>query len=86
MMNAYEYASLYNEAIYNNDPWRGANAYSQEQLTAYRNGTAGTDWWEETMRSTAPQTSHNLSVTGGTERVKYYMSVGYMDQGGYPSF
>ena len=45
MMNAYEYASLYNEAIYNNDPWRGANAYSQEQLMAYRNGTAGTDWW-----------------------------------------
>ena len=82
MMNAYEYASLYNEAIYNNDPWRGANAYSQEQLMAYRNGTAGTDWWGETMRSTAPQTSHNLSVTGGTERVKYYMSVGYMDQGG----
>ncbi|MCS3024450.1 hypothetical protein NXW75_12500 [Bacteroides xylanisolvens] len=34
------------------------------------------------MRSTAPQTSHNLSLTGGTEKVKYYMSIGYMDQGG----
>lgn len=82
MMNAYEYASLYNEAIHNANPWRGASAYSQEQLKAYRNGTAGTDWWSETMRSTAPQTSHNLSLTGGTEKVKYYMSIGYMDQGG----
>ncbi|MBC5603343.1 SusC/RagA family TonB-linked outer membrane protein [Bacteroides difficilis] len=82
MMNAYEYASLYNEAIHNANPWRGASAYSQEQLEAYRNGTAGTDWWNETMRSTAPQTSHNLSLTGGTEKVKYYMSIGYMDQGG----
>lgn len=82
MMNAYEYASLYNEAIHNANPWRGASAYSQEQLEAYRNGTAGTDWWSETMRSTAPQTSHNLSLTGGTEKVKYYMSIGYMDQGG----
>lgn len=68
MMNAYEYASLYNEAIHNANPWRGASAYSQEQLEAYRNGTAGTDWWSETMRSTAPQTSHNLSLTGGTEK------------------
>lgn len=82
MMNAYEYASLYNEAIHNANPWRGASAYSQEQLEAYRNGTAGTDWWSETMRSTAPQTSHNLSLTGGTEKVKYYMSIGYMNQGG----
>ena len=82
MMNAYEYASLYNEAIHNANPWRGASAYSQEQLEAYRNGTAGPDWWNETMRSTAPQTSHNLSLTGGTEKVKYYMSIGYMDQGG----
>lgn len=82
MMNAYEYASLYNEAIHNANPWRGASAYSQEKLEAYRNGTAGTDWWNETMRSSAPQTSHNLSMTGGTEKVKYYMSIGYMDQGG----
>lgn len=80
MMNAYEYASLYNEAIHNANPWRGASAYSQEQLEAYRNGTAGTDWWNETMRSSSPQTSHNLSMTGGTEKVKYYMSIGYMDQ------
>lgn len=82
MMNAYEYASLYNEAIHNANPWRGASAYSQEQLEAYRNGMAGTDWWDETMRSSSPQTSHNLSMTGGTEKVKYYMSIGYMDQGG----
>ena len=82
MMNAYEYASLYNEAIHNANPWRGASAYSQEQLEAYRNGTAGTDWWSETMRSTAPQTSHNLSLTGGTEKVKYLVSAGVDHQTG----
>ena len=82
MMNAYQYASLYNEAIYNDNPWIGQNAYSQEQLDSYKNGTAGTDWWNETMRNSAPQTSHNLSVTGGSEKVKYYMSVGYMGQEG----
>ncbi len=32
MMNAYEYASLYNEAIYNSNPYTGVPAYSQEQL------------------------------------------------------
>lgn len=82
LMNPYQYASLYNEAIYNINPIGGIAAYSPEQLEAFRNGTAGTNWWDETMRSTAPQTAHNLSVSGGTEKIKYYLSAGYLQQEG----
>ncbi|WP_081852473.1 TonB-dependent receptor [Prevotella sp. 10(H)] len=81
-MNAYEYASAYNEAIYNTNQWNGVAAFTPEQLEAFRNGSVGTDWWDSTMRNSAPQTAHNLSVTGGTEKTKYYLSLGYMDQEG----
>jgi TonB-linked SusC/RagA family outer membrane protein len=39
-----------------------------------------TDWWNLTLRKYAPQTQHNLSVTGGTEKVKYFVSGGYYYQ------
>ncbi|MGJ1215149.1 SusC/RagA family TonB-linked outer membrane protein [Sphingobacterium multivorum] len=82
MMNAYEYASLYNEAIYNSNPYTGVPAYSQEQLDSYKNGAQGTDWWDSLVRNNAPQSSHNVSIYGGNDKVKYYNSVGYVDQGG----
>lgn len=82
LMNPYEYASLYNEAIFNTNPINGIAAYTPEQLEAFRSGAVGTNWWDETIRSAAPQTSHNLSVTGGSDKAKYYLSVGYMSQEG----
>ena len=39
-----------------------------------------TDWWNLTLRKYAPQTQHNLSVTGGTDKVKYFVSGGYYYQ------
>ena len=81
LMDSYEYAALYNEAIYNVNPWRGQPAYSDEELARYKAG-AGTDWWNGTVRNSAPQSSHNLSVSGGTEKVSYFLSAGIMDQEG----
>ncbi len=80
MMNAYEYASLYNEAIWNVDP-TAVPAYNAEQLESFRNG-AGTDWWNEMVRPNAPQTSHDVSFSGGTGKVNYFNSVGYLNQQG----
>jgi len=80
MMNAYEYASLYNEAILNLNP-SAAPAYTDEQLATYQNG-GGTDWWNEMVRGTAPQMSHDLSISGGNGKVSYFNSVGYVNQGG----
>lgn len=41
----------------------------------------GTDWQEALFRK-ALMTSHNISVTGGTEKVNYALSGGYMNQEG----
>ena len=80
-MNSYEYAALYNEAIYNVNPWRGQPAYSNDELARYKAG-AGTDWWNGTIRDSAPQSSHNLSISGGTDKVSYFLSAGIMEQEG----
>ncbi|MCC8155067.1 MAG: hypothetical protein LIP01_13255 [Tannerellaceae bacterium] len=79
-MSPYEYASLYNEGTYNLNPSATA-VYSDEQLAAFRNGK-GTDWWDSTLRNSTPQSSHNISVSGGNEKTKYYLSVGHMNQSG----
>lgn len=82
LLTPYEYASLYNESIYNLNPTGGVPAYSEEQLEAFRNG-GGANWFNEAVRKSSPQTSHNLSVSGGTEKVRYFLSAGYMDQDGF---
>jgi TonB-linked SusC/RagA family outer membrane protein len=41
----------------------------------------GTDWYSE-MYKPAFSTNHNVSVTGGTQKVNYLLSLGYLDQQG----
>lgn len=58
--------------------------YSQEQIDAYRNGDlVSTDWYDAVMRNTAPQQSHNVSVSGGNQRYDYFVNFGYMGQEGF---
>ena len=74
VLNASEYALMINEGHINggqapvfNDPW------------AY--GT-GTNWQHELFNYNAPQSNHELSVSGATDKVNYYVSAGYLDQEG----
>jgi TonB-linked SusC/RagA family outer membrane protein len=76
-LNGYEYALLYNEAQQN----IGVNApYSAEELERFKLGTV--DWYKETIRNSIPQMYHNMSVSGGSEKVKYFFSLGLTDQEG----
>ncbi|MDD4514204.1 TonB-dependent receptor [Massilibacteroides sp.] len=79
LLNGYEYAMLYNEAQQNVGV---AAPYSNEQLEQYKQGIGTTDWYDEVIRGTIPQMYHNLNVSGGSEKVKYYFSLGYTDQEG----
>lgn len=38
------------------------------------------DWWDFIFRDFAPLQNHNLSIRGGSDRIKYYGFVGYTDQ------
>jgi|GEM_PF-8135 len=40
-----------------------------------------TDWWKEMFGGTGLQQQYNLTVRGGTDKVKYFTSLGYFNQG-----
>lgn len=49
----------------------------------YYTGSHGnTDWFKEQYKDNSFSQEHNVSLNGGTENTQYYVSGGYLDQGG----
>lgn len=77
MTNAVEYATLMNEI----DKYAGNKGrYTVDDLRLYADGSdpwghPDTDWFNETLKSWSPQTYANATIDGGTENVKYFVSV-----------
>lgn len=77
-------------AQYQNDVYlnKGGNPsrvpYTEEDLAAYALGEdpayLNSDWYHEVIRQYAPQQNHNVSISGGTDRIKYYGYFGYNRQ------
>lgn len=44
---------------------------------------ANTDWMNEYYKKTAFSQEHNLALTGGNEKIDYYISGNWMDMGGF---
>jgi len=80
LMNGYEYATTKNQAREN----MGLSPeYTDQQLEDIRKGNVPkTDWYDETLNKHAFQMQHNMNVSGGTEAVKYFLSLGYLNQNG----
>ena len=76
MLDATQYATLINAA--NADAGLPAR-FSEEQIKSMG---AGTDWQDVLFNNGAPVQNHQLSLSGATERVNYYFSMGYYDQEG----
>lgn len=72
--NATEYAILMNEGSLNSG---GKILYADP----YSYG-AGTDWQDEVFYKNAPQQNHQLSISGASDKVDYYLSLGYFKQDG----
>lgn len=76
VLNATEYMIIMNEALVNDgQPVR----YSNDQIAE---AGEGTDWQDETFNYNAPVQSHQVSVSGSTEKSSYFLSLGYFDQEG----
>ena len=74
VLNASEYALMNNEGRINAgmapayaDPW----SYGK-----------GTDWQKQVFNYNAPSQSHEVSVSGASDKVNYYLSLGYVKQEG----
>ena len=84
-LDSYNYALLANEAYLNDNP-NNPPLYNQEALDAYRDNTRpliypNIDWFKEIMKP-GLQTRANFNLTGGGKIARYFVNVGYIDQGG----
>ena len=76
MMNLRQYAEFYNDLASVGEMSDPSDTYSDPSILG-----EGTNWQDAIFR-TALQHQHQLSVSGGTEKVQYYVSGSYMDQEG----
>ncbi len=70
-----EYSRITNTSLYNGGPVR-----NQFEWDNYQNGIT-TDWLDAVMQTGVIQ-NHNVSISGGSENAKYYVSADYFDQKG----
>ena len=82
-LDAYEYASLYNQAVSNDNGMYWSPAYSDEQLEAFRDGTApNVDWYKEALRSAGHFVDADLVLHGGVKAARYSVNLDYLGNWG----
>ncbi|ARS38871.1 hypothetical protein CA265_03930 [Sphingobacteriaceae bacterium GW460-11-11-14-LB5] len=85
-LGAQRYMKLYNEALVNDGR---AERYSAAQIGQYDNPGRDQElypdvnWNEELVAKQAIQQKYNLTFSGGTKDVRYFVLAGYMDQRGF---
>lgn len=66
---------------YFNDPANNSPVFhhSSDAANFYRYA-GNTNWTKELLKETYPMQQHNVSITGGSDKVTYYTSLGYFNQ------
>ncbi len=59
--------------------------YSPDAVKKYADGSdpwgyPNTDWFGDAFKTWAPQSRHNLQISGGAENVRYFASLGFVNQ------
>lgn len=83
-LGAYDYATLYNEALVNDGM---APLYTEQDLELYRTGASplthpDVNFYDEFIKKAAPYTNASLSMRGGNQIARYNVVVAYTSQDG----
>ena len=88
-VDSYNYALLYTEAQRNDNPSIKDNrlTFTPYITELFKENSdpvmfPNVDWEEYLFKDFAWQTHHNLTLSGGTKTVKYFVSLGYLHQDG----
>ena len=62
--------------------------YNPDAMALYRSGEdpwghPDTDWFGDTFKEWAPQSRYDVQIQGGSESIRYFASMGYLDQDAY---
>ena len=85
--NAYDFARYYNVYQWNDGKEQQDLYFTPEAIEAYRTGSdpimfPSTNWNEVMFRKAFLQTKNNINISGGSDKVRYFVSMGYMFQNG----
>lgn len=88
--SSYDHARLMNEAWRNKEMSMGEDPgmygiYSEDELQKFKDGSdpygyPNTNWTKEVLLPRAWQQQHNLTASGGSEKIKYFVGLGYVNQ------
>lgn len=82
--SAYDYANFYNMMCRNDGI---TEVFSPEVIEKFRTGSdpirfPSIDWVDYLMKDATIQSQHNMNISGGTDRIRYFISAGAYTQGG----
>ena len=87
--DSYTYAMMYNQAQLNDNPELDPNLlkFSPEAIEAFLTGSdpliyPDIDWVDYIMKPSTMQTKGNVNISGGSKKVKYFVSLAYLNQDG----
>lgn len=85
--DSYTTALCYNEAQRNDGMAEDQMAFNAYDLERFRLGDdpimyPNINWYKELTNKAAVQTQHNVNISGGTKRVRYFISLGFLYQNG----
>lgn len=80
MVDGYQYATLRNQALANDGL---ASAFSADQLSLLQSGQGyNNNWRDQYLHNFRTAQRYSISLTGGNERVKYYVNGGFEHETG----
>jgi len=85
--DSYDFARYYNVYQWNDGKTDPGLYFTPEAIEAYRTGSdpimyPNTHWNELMFRKAFLQTKNNINISGGSDKVRYFVSMGYMFQNG----
>ncbi len=85
--SSYDFARYYNVYQWNDGKTDPGLYFTPEAIEAYRTGSdpvmfPNTQWHELMFRKAFVQTKNNINISGGSDKVRYFVSMGYMFQNG----
>ena len=85
--DSYDFARYYNIFQQNDGKTDPKLYFTREAIEAYRTGSdpimyPNTHWNELMFRKAFVQTKNNINISGGSDKVRYFVSMGYMFQNG----
>ncbi len=87
LLNSYQYAVTNNQAYENmgldpNDPANAGKFFTADQLAKFKSGEINTQFKDLVFKNNPVKMHYNLNVNGGSDKIRYFFSGGYLAQDG----